>query len=48
MKTEFESEMVWNGNTSEKSLKLSFWNQFVFFAALLIVNVVFLYDLKMQ
>ena len=41
--------MIWNGKTWEIFLKLSYFrNQFVFFAALLIVNVIFLHNLKMQ
>lgn len=49
MKAEFEIEMVWNGKTWDIFLKLSYFrNQFVFFAALLMVNVIFLHDLKMQ
>lgn len=49
MKAEFEIEMVWNGKTWGIFLKLSYFrNQSVFFAALLMVNVIFLHDLKMQ
>ena len=49
MKSEIESEMVWNGKTWEIFLKLSYFrNQFVFFPTLLIVNVIFLHDLNVQ
>ena len=49
MKAEIKSEMVWNGKTCEIFLKLSYLrNLFVFFAALLKINVIFLDDLKMQ
>ena len=49
MKSEIESEMVWNGKTWEIFLKLSYFrNQFVFFLTLLIVNVIFLHDLNVQ
>ena len=49
MKAEIRSEMVWNGNTCEIFLKLSYLrNLFVFFAALLKINVIFLDYLKMQ
>ena len=49
MKAEIKSEMVWNGKTCEIFLKLSYFrNLFVFFAALLKINVIFLDDLKMQ
>ena len=41
--------MIWNGKTWEIFLKLCYFrNQFVVFAALLIVNVIFLHNLKMQ
>ena len=46
MEAEFESEMIWNGNTWEIFLKLNYSrNQFVFFTALLKVIVIFLHDL---
>ena len=49
MKAEIESEKVWNGKTWEIFLKLIYFrNQFVFFAALLKKNVIFLHDLKIQ
>ena len=46
MKAEFESEMIWNRKTWEVSLNLCYFrNQFVFFAALLIDNLISLHDL---
>ena len=49
MKAEIESETIWNGKTWEVFLKLSSSrNQFVFFAALLKMIVIFLHDLKTQ
>ena len=49
MMDEFESEMIWNRKTWEVLLKLCYLrNQFVFFAALLIMNVISLHDPKVQ
>ena len=46
MMAEFESEMIWNRKTWEVLLKLCYFrNQFVFFAAFLIVNMISLHDL---
>ena len=49
MKAEFESEMIWNRKTWEVLLNLCYLrNQFVFFAALLIMNVISLHDPRVQ
>ena len=49
MMAEFESEMIWNRKTWEVLLKLCYLrNQFVFFAALLIMNVISLHDPRVQ
>ena len=46
MMAEFESEMIWNRKTWEVLLNLCYFrNQFVFFAALLIDNLISLHDL---
>ena len=49
MMAEFESEMIWNRKTWEVLLKLCYLrNQFVFFVALLIMNVISLHDPRVQ